>query len=50
MLGFPMLYLRGMRIMMIEFPGFYCKSLGDMDFQGFVSGTSAYGLSLNPKP
>ena len=28
-----MLYLRGMRIMMIEFPGFYCKSLGDMDFR-----------------
>ena len=28
MLGFPLLYLKGMRIMMFQLSGFYCNVLG----------------------
>ena len=34
MLGFPILYFKGMRPMMFQLSGFYCKSFG-FGLQGF---------------
>ena len=47
MLGSLILYLKGMRIMMFQLSGFYCKVLGGLglgfrEFQGL--GFKVYGL------
>ena len=34
MLGSPILYLKGMRILMFQLSGFYCKGLGFIGYMG----------------
>ena len=33
MLGFPILYCKGMRPMMLQLSGFYCRALGLIGFR-----------------
>ena len=33
MLGSPILYLRGMRILMFQLSGFYCRALASLSFR-----------------